>query len=167
MLWIIMVLCVIASAFTESWAYLYPQSFLEYFTQQQLIIISVVCNISVLILFIIIGIKTGCNTHSLWLAIPIFSTGVFLFGYGFLKLGKDRTFFGTELGTVEPEIYDEFPFSLGHTQYKGMLLAVFGMWLLFHPSHQLTAITGFWIITLCVQMYIESSPSLTGPVVRQ
>jgi len=167
MLWVVIVLSISSAAIAESWAYLYPQSFLEYFTQHQLIVFSISCNVLVLFLFIILGIKSKFNRHGLWLAIPIFSIGVFLFGYAFLKLGKDRTFFGQELGTVEPKAYNEFPFSLGHTQYKGVMLSIFGLWLLFRPSHELTAVTGFWILTLCLQMYIESGPSVTGPVQRE
>ena len=157
MLGIIIVPCLFIASFSQAWAYLKPESFIQQFTQEQLIICVLSCYSVALLCYLIMGFKNGFNKAGLWTAIPIFSLGAYLTFYSTKKIGVDRVFFGKELGTVkEADIVKTFPFSLNHCMYKGELLMVFALWLVFCPSHELTAMTGIWIVQLLVQMFIES-----------
>lgn len=153
--------CWLIATIAQSWAFLQPVSFSEKFTQDQLIYCVLGCYGFALLVYLILGFRNGFNKSGLWLAVPLFLLGSYLLFFSTKKIGIDRVFFGKELGTVqESEYIHTFPFSLNHCMYKGELLMVFAMWVIFNPSHQLTAITGIWIVLLFVQMFIES-PSAT------
>jgi phosphatidylethanolamine N-methyltransferase len=157
MLIILIVPCLFIASFAQAWAYLKPESFTEKFTQEQLIICISACYCIALLSYLIMGFKNGFNKAGLWLAVPIFSLGVYLTLSSSTKIGVDRVFFGKELGTVkDADKITTFPFSLGHCMYKGGILIIFALWLVFSPSHELTATTGIWIVQLLVQMFIES-----------
>lgn len=156
MLWILIVPTIIATTGASAWAYLYPENFNSRFTQGQLISFLVTTQLITLSLFLVCCIRSGVNKAGMWLALPLICLGLFLVGYSYTKLGMVRTFFGAELGVVEEESYHGFPFSLGHAQYKGMVLLVFGIWCAFHPTHEITALTGIWTVALCIQMFIET-----------
>jgi hypothetical protein len=86
--------------------------------------------------------------------------GAFLVGYAYSKLGPTRTFFGVELGIVEgKEAVNEFPFTLGHPQYKGAIIFLFGLWSTFSHTPELTILTGIWIISFMIQLIVEVGPA--------
>ena len=154
---IVILPCLFIATIAQSWAYLRPVSFSEKFTQEELIYCVLICYGIALITYLIEGFRNGFNKSGLWMAVPIFVLGAYLTFYSTKKIGIDRVFFGKELGTVkDTEYIHSFPFSLNHCMYKGELLMVFALWLIFYPSHQLTAVTGIWIVLLLIQMFIES-----------
>lgn len=107
--------------------------------------------------------KAKFNIKALWMSLPCICMGLFLIGYSYSKLGITRTFFGAELGVVDDAKYEGFPFSLGHSQYKGFVILILGLWFAFGHTHELTATTGFWIISFMVQMLIETQPGAKPP----
>ncbi|KAK8894472.1 hypothetical protein M9Y10_022906 [Tritrichomonas musculus] len=163
MLWIIIWPAIILSNFLASWAYLHPESFKQHFTQDQLIYFWFSLNLGILVLYLILCMKAKFNVKALWMSFPCIFMGIFLIGYTFSKLGITRTFFGAELGVVDDVKYEGFPFSLGHAQYKGFIILILGIWFAFGHTHELTATTGFWIVSFMVQMLIETGPGSVPP----
>lgn len=152
-----MIISIALSNVIVSWAYLKPESFKEHFTQGDLIRMWVVINAFTLFLHILVCRKAVFNIHGLWLSIPFCLLGIFIIGYAYSRMGTTRTFFGQELGLVEDEqLIEGFPFSLGHAQYKGFIILLLGIWFAFRHTHELTAMTGVWIISFLVQMLIET-----------
>lgn len=159
-----MIPAIVTSNVLTSWAYLKPESFKEHFSQSDLIKLWVAVNSFTLILHILICRKAVFNVHGLWLSIPFCLLGLFLIGYAYNRMGTKRTFFGQELGVIEDEEPIEgFPFSLGHAQYKGFIILLLGIWFAFRHNHELTAMTGIWIISFLVQMLIETPPHGSVP----
>ena len=148
--------CIVCSNIFASWAYLYPENFKEHFSQNELIVYWFTSNLIILGLYLILCVQAKINVTSLWLSLPCIVLGGFLIAYSYKKMGIKRTFFGVELGVIEDDVkIESFPFNLGHVQYKGFIILLLGLWLSCKHSHELTIVTGFWILSFMVQMYIE------------
>ena len=159
MLWIVMVPTIVFSNIASSWAYLYPDDFQKHFSQEQLIVWWISINIINLSLFLILCLQAKVRPQALLIGIPFILLGIFLIGYSYFKLGPIRTFFGYEMGKVNDMKIQSFPFNLGHVQYKGFIILLFGLWFSCNHTHELTAITGFWIVSFLVQMWVETCES--------
>jgi hypothetical protein len=148
------------STFLTSYAYLKPNEFKERFTQSDLITVWTTINAIAISLYLIVGFRSGFNRHGLWMSIPCVLLGAYIVGYSYSKLGRTRTFFGAELGLVEDaELINEFPFNLGHAQYKGVIVLLLGVWFAFIHTAELASITGLWVLAYLVQVLVESIPS--------
>ena len=154
-----MVVLIVLQDAATSWAYVDPDSFSQHFTQEHLITFWFVTNVTILILYMGLCLQAKFNVYGLWLAAPMSLLGMFLIGYAYSQLGTTRTFFGVELGVIEKREYTGFPFSLGHAQYKGCIFFLLGVWCAFRHTHELTAMTGVWIVSFLVQMLIETGPA--------
>jgi protein-S-isoprenylcysteine O-methyltransferase Ste14 len=157
---LIIPLIVLSNAVT-SWVYLFPDHFKLYFSQDSLIRFWFSLNLIILGLYLILCTRATFNFPALWLSLPCIALGAFLAIYAYSKLGLTRTFFGVELGLVDGgKSVDEFPFTLGHPQYKGASLFVLGLWLAFKHKLELTVVTGIWIVSFMVQLMIEAEPAI-------
>jgi hypothetical protein len=104
--------------------------------------------------------RAGFNRHGLWMSIPCVLLGAYIIGYASAKLGLRRTFFGAELGVTDAaDPIAEFPFNIGHAQYKGAIMLLLGAWFAFTPTVELTSVTGAWVLSYMVQVIVESCPS--------
>jgi hypothetical protein len=142
-----------------SWAYLYPEQFKHYFGQDDLIRFWFTLNLVILALYFTVCSGAKFNVSGLWMSLPCAVLGAFLVGYAYSKLGPTRTFFGVELGVIEgEETVNEFPFTLGHPQYKGAIIFLFGVWCAFRHTAELTILTGIWIVSFMLQIMVEAAP---------
>jgi uncharacterized membrane protein YwaF len=118
---------IVLSTWCTSFAYLKPDMFKKYCTQADLIRGWSTINIIVASIYVIVCIRARFNRHGLWMSIPCILLGAYIVGYAYAKLGPTRTFFGTELGAIDAaDPILEFPFRLGHAQYKGIIMLLLG-----------------------------------------
>jgi hypothetical protein len=155
-------LIVLSTCFT-SFAYSKPDLFKEKFTQTDLIRRWCTINIIIASIYIIVCVRAGFNRHGLWMSIPCILLGAYIVGYDYSKLGPTRTFFGAELGATDAtDPIPDFPFNLGHAQYKGIVMLLLGAWFAFMPTPELTTITGVWVLSYMVQVIVESSANVSS-----
>jgi hypothetical protein len=160
MWWLLTIPLIALSNTVSSWAYLSPDSFTKYFSQQDLIRMWLIAGGLTLALYLAICARAKLNTYGLWMSIPCVLLGIFLLGYSTWQLGIVRTFFGVELGVADDvQPIRTFPFSLSHAQYKGAVILLLGIWFAFHHTIPLTVNTGVWIIAFLLQMIVESQPA--------
>jgi hypothetical protein len=164
MLWILLFVLplIVLSNVLTGLAYAYPDSLKNTLTQPELIQYWVTLTILIAVFYAIACFRSQFNTAALWMALPCIIFGAFLIGYGYAKLGPVKTFFGRELGIVSGPLVTEFPFSLGHPQYKGAIILILGIWFAFKHNLELTIITGLWIVSVMVQLMIEAPPAASG-----
>jgi len=80
--------------------------------------------------FIFLGyfcIKSGVSWNCLPYGIPLIILGQILNSAFYKRLGPERVYYGTELGVTEPKILTGFPLDIGHSQYKGCILTLLGL----------------------------------------
>ncbi|OHS93572.1 hypothetical protein TRFO_40157 [Tritrichomonas foetus] len=147
---------IIASTVLSGWAYFDPESFTQKFTQEQYIRVFLVLNAFILFLYIVLCIKSKMITSALWLSLGLLIPGIALVAYSTYLLGQQGTFYGIELGTIEKRHIDEFPFTLGHPQLKGLILVILGLWCGFKPEFELTFVTATYVVAIMVHILFET-----------
>lgn len=134
----------------------------KYFEHDELVLIIISLIVVTAVLYIHISAKAQFNVAGLWMAIPLLLLGGYLVISTHIKLGKKGTFFGREYKIYAEELTG-FPFSIGHAQYKGCIIMLLGWWCAFKHTHELTGMTGLWIISIMIQMTVETPPGMTVP----
>lgn len=162
-----MLTAIIALNVTGYCAYNNADFLKTYVDQDQLIMIIMSLVIIEFILYAFIASKAKFNTAGLWMSIPMILLGGYLVGSAYSKLGKEKTFFGRELNGLDHKDMECFPFSIGHAQYKGCIIMILGFWFAFRHTHELTAMTGVWIISFMIQMAVETPPNVVVPNIQK
>lgn len=139
----------------------------KYFEHDELVLIIISLMVVTTILYIHISAKAKFNVAGLWMTIPLLLLGGYLVISTYIKLGKKGTFFGRQYKIYTELELKEFPFSLGHAQYKGCIIMLLGWWFAFKHTHELTGMTGLWIISIMIQMAVETPEGLTIPTPQE
>lgn len=132
-------------------AYLKPTTFKRFLTQRQLVVLSSVLKAICMCVYLFFGFSAGINYTGLWIGIPLFLVGQSLNLLVYNLLGEQRAYYGWELGLYSGPMLSGFPWTLGHAQYKGLMISVIGTWFCFNPVPRLTAATMLWV---CMYFYI-------------
>ena len=111
----------------------------------------------VLAFYILLCLISKVNVSALWLSALLFIPGALLVGYSTLMLGEKRTLFGLEFGTVNDDKIEVFPFTMGHPQYKGLILCIIGLWCAFHPTFALTFTTAAFVLAVMLHIVFETA----------
>jgi protein-S-isoprenylcysteine O-methyltransferase Ste14 len=165
MLWVLVLILplIVLSNLLSGSAYAYPDALKTYVTQSEFVQWWVSLNILIVGLYCIACLRSQINRAALWVALPCILAGAVLLGSGYARLGPLRTFFGREFGLVGGDPVASFPFTLAHPQYKGAILLIVGIWLAFRNNLELTAVTGIWVLSFLVQVFVEEPPVFRGP----
>lgn len=109
-------------------------------------------------------IKSGVSFSTLPFGLTFIFWGQVL-NYVFYKiLGADRVYYGTELGVTEFKLYTGFPFSIGHSQYKGCILTLLGLFMCFNQNRESFIGISLWILLYMFDIIIENGKP--GPYKR-
>jgi uncharacterized membrane protein HdeD (DUF308 family) len=154
-----LVLSVIIPYLFYAFVYFRPSSVLRYLAQDTLIRISFFFKYVTSILYIAEALRCKINWPGLAIGAPCLLVGHFLSFSVMRKLGRVRASYGWELSLFSGDRITNFPFQIGHAQYKGLILAVFGSWCMFQPTPQLTAVTAVWLAMYFFITVVESFPS--------
>jgi hypothetical protein len=112
-----------------------------------------------LILYAMEALRGTVNWAGVAIGTPCLLIGQLLSYLVMHKLGPVRAWYGWELSLVSGERLTEFPFQVGHAQYKGLILCVFGVWCMVNPTLKFTVMTTIWIAMYFYITLVETTPS--------
>ena len=156
--WALLYFSIAAPFAVYTWAYTSPASFLSIFAADALFKIALAFKMLQIPLAVLAGVKAGVNKSGLVFGIPLAIVGQILNWSFLIRCGRTRTYYGYELGVVDEEWIEGFPFSLGHSQYKGSLLSVIGAYFCVQPKLKVTLAVGLWVLCYIWLSIVESFP---------
>jgi hypothetical protein len=139
--------------------YLSPATTRRLMSQRTLIWLSTRLKEVSIALYLIDGFRGGVDWSGVLIGASCALIGQFLSLIVIFKLGTVKLFYGWELEIVNERRLTEFPFLVGHPQYKGLILSVFGCWCAFRPTIRFTIATTVWIAGYFFLIVVESFES--------
>jgi methylene-fatty-acyl-phospholipid synthase len=138
-----------------AFAYKFPSLFLKYLPASAFETIGLVFKVVSNLLQAVASLIAGLNYQGLVVGLPLIAIGQYFNYLVYQKLGKTRVYYGYEFGIVKGEFLTGFPFTMFHAQYKGCLLTVLGMFLVFNETRVLSIVTLLWMISYFFIIWIE------------
>ena len=155
---LLFVVTLVTPYFCYSVAYLAPTTFKKVLTQRQLVVFSSVLKAVCMCLYIYFGFEAGVNYAGLPLGLVLFAAGQYLNLLVYRLLGELRAYYGWELGLFSGPMLTGFPWTIGHAQYKGLMISVIGSWCCFNPAPKFTAMNMLWVAMYFYIITVESIP---------
>ena len=156
---LILVFAMVTPYFCYSLAYLKAQWFWKFFqSQRQLVVFSSILKAICMILYLHYALEAGFNFHGMLIGLPLAIVGQYLNMLVYNKLGEKRAYYGWELSLYSGPMLTGYPWTIGHAQYKGLLLCVLGVWCCFNPTPKFTAINMLWSLMYFYMIIMESLP---------
>lgn len=161
---IVFLITMITPYMLYTWAFKRPKSFLAHMSQDNLVTVSSILHAITIVIYTVFCFESGFNKNGLIFSIPCISIGQFLNYQVYSKLGKVRAYYGWELDLDNGPQVQGFPFTLKDPQYKGCLLTLLGVFLMFKTSAQLLFTTVSWALMYVYMIIMENTPS--GKVIK-
>jgi hypothetical protein len=140
-------------------AYFYPAAFHRVMTQDTLVWTTSIAKTITIPLYLIEAFSGGVNWPGCSIGLPMVLVGQYLNYVVYRRLGKVRAYYGWELSLFNGPMFTDFPFNIGHAQYKGLMLSIFGTFCLCNPTDRMGVVTTLWIGIYFFMTLFESFPS--------
>lgn len=145
--------------FSYSWAFKYPNSFLKYFTQVQLIHFAQFMKLFTVMTSAPTLFYVGINKSGVVIGLILIFVGQYLNELVYSIIGDAGVYYGLELQVVKPRKIGGFPFNIHDPMYKGTILTVMGGMFCFNMSKEFILLLATWFISYFGMDIVENTES--------
>jgi hypothetical protein len=138
-------------------AYKFPSVLSRFLTQKQLIEVSQWMKLLCIACAVPSMYRTGINGVGMCIGLPLAIIGQYLTELVYSLLGDAGVYYGIELGTVKPRDISVFPFGVSDPMYRGAILTVIGLLMIFNTTRETVVLAMAWIIIYFYEICIENT----------
>jgi hypothetical protein len=138
-------------------AYKVPSFLARFLTQRQLIEASQWMKLLCLACAVPTMYRAGINGAGMCIGLPLGIIGQYLSELVYSLLGDAGVYYGIELGTVKPRRISGFPFEISDPMYRGAILTVVALFLMFNITRDTAILALAWIIAYFYEICVENT----------